>query len=297
MGIEVRPAAERFVTTAEGRETRHSFSFGPHYDPANLGFGALVCHNDDRVDPGAGYPDHPHQEMEIVTWVLSGALAHRDSSGRSGVITPGQVQVMSAGSGIVHSETAEPGAGVTRFVQTWVRPATWGEPPAYAAAEVGADLTAADSSGGSSGGWVPLASGRGDGVLPLRNPGATLWVAAVTPGQRLVVPAAAYAHLFVAEGSVVMTAAGEGARGLGARGTPGATGVPGTRRDPLDPRALSVDTNSAFSDRGIGINTEQAGIYPRDSFPVGEGDAVRLADEGAELVVTGAGQLMLWTFT
>lgn len=249
MGIEVRRGAERFVTAGDGRETRHSFSFGTHYDPANLGFGGLVCHNDDRVAPGAGYPDHPHLEMEIVTWVLAGALSHRDSSGRSGVITPGQVQVMSAGSGIVHSETVERGAGPTRFVQTWVRPASWGEPPAYAAAEVGADLAAAagvsaEGSAGGSAGWVPLASGRGDGVLPLRNPGATLWVASVSAGQRLVVPEAAYAHLFVATGAAVLE------------------GVP-TDRTRVD---------------------------------LGEGDAVRLTDQGADLVVSEPGQLMLWTF-
>lgn len=266
MTIELRRAGGRFVTGGDGRETRHSFSFGRHYDPENLGFGALVCHNDDLVEPGAGYPDHPHQEIEIVTWVLSGALAHRDSSGRSGVITPGQVQVMSAGSGIVHSETVEPGSGATRFVQTWVRPATWGEPPAYAAAEVGADLAAAA-------GWLTLASGRrAHGALPLRNPGATLWVASVVAGQRLVVPEAAAAHLFVATGGAVLSACTNS-------GSPGHT--------------IGTSTESAEQHLGADADADaDTGAGQR----IGEGDAVRLIDQGADLVVTEPGQLMLWAF-
>lgn len=197
MSIEVRRAGERFVTVEQGRVTRHSFSFGPHYDPANLGFGLLVSHNDDLLQPGAGYPDHPHQEMEIVTWVLSGALAHSDSSGRAGVIVPGQLQVMSAGTGIVHAEMAEPGAGVTRFVQTWVRPDSWGAAPRYAAADVspgpGWTAVAAGAGGGDAG---------GGGALPIGSRGATLWVADVVPGEPLVVPDVPHAHLFVATGAV-----------------------------------------------------------------------------------------------
>ncbi len=199
MSIEVRRAGERFVTVEEGRVTRHSFSFGPHYDPANLGFGLLISHNDDLLQPGAGYPDHPHQEVEVVTWVLSGALAHADSSGRSGVIVPGQVQVMSAGTGIVHAEMAEPGAGVTRFVQTWVRPDSWGAAPRYASADVspGAGWTAVASGPG-------VASVAGDGALPIGSRGATLWVADAGPGVRLVVPEMSHAHLFVATGAAVL---------------------------------------------------------------------------------------------
>jgi redox-sensitive bicupin YhaK (pirin superfamily) len=196
MSIEVRRASERFVTVEEGRVTRHSFSFGSHYDPANLGFGLLISHNDDLLQPGAGYPDHPHQEMEIVTWVLSGALAHSDSSGRSGLIVPGQVQVMSAGTGIVHAEMAEPGAGTTRFVQTWVRPDSWGTAPRCAAA---------DASPGA--GWTAVAAGPGGaetGALPIGSRGATLWVADAVPGEPLPVPEVPHAHLFVATGSVVL---------------------------------------------------------------------------------------------
>lgn len=192
VGIEVRRAATRFVTTAPGRVTRHSFSFGEHYDPSNVAFGELVCHNDDTVDPGSGYPDHPHRDVEVVTWVLSGGLSHRDSHGRAGVIGPGTVQVMSAGSGIVHAETVEPGAGVTRFVQTWVRPDSPGGEPRYDAApvDIGPD-------------WVPVASGSHPASATRIGAGrATLWVAAPDPGTALALPEAAYTHLFVATGAV-----------------------------------------------------------------------------------------------
>ena len=197
MAVEIRRAAERFVTTAPGRVTRHSFSFGAHYDPANVSFGQLVSHNDDLVDPGFGYDDHPHRDMEIVTWVLSGALSHRDSSGRSGVTVPGTVQVMSAGDGIVHSETVDPGAGATRFVQTWVRPDQPGGAASYASAEVSPTT-----------GWLPVASGsERDAATRIGNRGATLWLAdPVGVGSALILPVAPLVHLFVATGSVTLGA-------------------------------------------------------------------------------------------
>ena len=107
--IDYRVARERFRTDAEGRTTWHSFSFGAHYDPGNVGFGSLVAHNDELLPPGTGYPDHPHTDLEIVTWVLSGALRHRSTAG-SGSIGPGQVQRLSYGSGVVHSEVADSAA-------------------------------------------------------------------------------------------------------------------------------------------------------------------------------------------
>lgn len=192
MTVEVRRADSRFVTTAPGRVTRHSFSFGTHYDPGNVSFGQLVCHNDDVVHPGFGYDDHPHRDMEIVTWVLSGALSHRDSADRSGVTVPGTVQVMSAGDGIVHSETVEPGAGVTRFVQTWVRPDSPGGPPSYASADV--SLAAA---------WLPVASGSDPSAATrIDSARGTLFVADLEAGSELALPDASSVHLFVATGSV-----------------------------------------------------------------------------------------------
>src|ERR1700758_5726742 len=102
--VEIRRAADRAVTTTSWLRSRHSFSFGDRYDPANTHHGVLLVSNDDIVQPGGGFGTHPHRDMEIVTWVLAGSLAHRDSAGNSGVIYPGLAQRMSGGSGINHSE-------------------------------------------------------------------------------------------------------------------------------------------------------------------------------------------------
>jgi redox-sensitive bicupin YhaK (pirin superfamily) len=103
MPAKIRRAADRAVTTTPWLESRHSFSFGDHYDPDNTHFGLLVVNNDDLVQPDSGFDTHPHRDMEIVTWVLEGELTHRDSAGHQGVIYPGLAQRMSAGSGILHS--------------------------------------------------------------------------------------------------------------------------------------------------------------------------------------------------
>jgi len=187
--IDVRRAGSRFVTTEAGRTTYHSFSFGAHYDPANTGFGALLCHNDDHVDPGFGYAEHPHEDLEIVTWVLDGALTHRDGD-RVHVVGAGEVQVLSAGSGVRHSETVDEGAGATRFLQTWVRPDAAGTVPSYrtASVDVGADFTVVVGPGG----------------LPIGTRGANLAVARAEPGQSLALPSADLGHLFVARGQVAL---------------------------------------------------------------------------------------------
>src|SRR6201992_4455697 len=102
--VEIRRADHRAVTTTSWLRSRHSFSFGDRYDPANTHHGVLLVSNDDIVAPAAGFDTHPHRDMEIVTWVLEGSLEHRDSMGNSGVGYPGLAQRMSAGSGITHSE-------------------------------------------------------------------------------------------------------------------------------------------------------------------------------------------------
>ena len=131
MSVEVRRGTVRFLTRESGRSTRHSFSFGSHYDPENVAFGPMVCHDDHLLRPGAGFPDHPHRELEIVTWVLSGALVHADDHGHQGAVVPGTVQVLSAGSGVVHAEVAHESSGPTRFVQVWLTPDEAGSEPAY----------------------------------------------------------------------------------------------------------------------------------------------------------------------
>ena len=116
----VRP--RRAVTTTPWLTSRHSFSFGDHYDPDNTHHGLLLVNNDDIVAPGTGFDTHPHRDMEIVTWVLQGELAHHDSIGNRGVIYPGLAQRMSAGSGILHSEKNDSPTEPVHFVQMWVVP-------------------------------------------------------------------------------------------------------------------------------------------------------------------------------
>jgi quercetin 2,3-dioxygenase len=186
--IEYREAGGRFVTRAEGRTTWHSFSFGSHYDPGNVGFASLVAHNDERLPPGTGYDDHPHADLEIVTWVVSGALRHTSSVG-SGVIGPGQVQRLRAGSGVVHSEVAD-GAEETRFLQAWVRPDEPGLEPDYLNddVEIGAE-------------WTTVA---GPGGLPIASAGTALHVTDLPAGERLVLPDASRLHVFVAAGRAML---------------------------------------------------------------------------------------------
>lgn len=187
-------SGQRTAEHIEGRHTRHSFSFGSAYDPDNLRFGLLVCHNDDLIAPGHGYADHPHSQLEVVTWVIDGALSHQDSRGHSGVLVAGNAQVMSAGDGLRHSETVAPDAGATRFVQAWVLPDEPGGEPRYS--------TGAFAPEGS---WTPVASGSGhDAAARLGTAGATLWAARPEPGTLLTVPASAFAHLFLARGSARM---------------------------------------------------------------------------------------------
>ncbi len=189
--IEYRPAQDRFRTDAEGRTTWHSFSFGAHYDPHNVGFGSLVAHNDEVLPPGTGYAEHPHSDLEIVTWVLSGALRHTSTVG-SAVIGPGQVQRLSAGAGVVHSEVAD-GADTTRFLQAWVRPDESGLEPDY----VPADVAFGD-------GWTCVADGNGRGVVPISTRDASLHVAQLGAGGRLSLPESPQLHVFVAGGRVLL---------------------------------------------------------------------------------------------
>lgn len=193
MPIEVRGPGDRFLTRAEGRTTWHSFSFGTHYDPHNVGFGALVAHNDELLPRGTGYDDHPHRDTEIVTWILSGALRHRDSTGREELIGPGQVQRISAGSGIVHSEVSA-SVGPTRFIQAWVRPDEPGLEPSYATARVTVE----------PGRLVTLASGDGESGLPVGARATALSAAVLAPGQRVTLPDAPRLHAFVASGEVLL---------------------------------------------------------------------------------------------
>jgi redox-sensitive bicupin YhaK (pirin superfamily) len=129
--IDIRRAADRGRTRLPWLDSRHTFSFGEYYDPAHMGFRSLRVINDDRVDAGQGFGTHPHRDMEILTYVLEGALEHRDSLGNGSVIRPGELQRMTAGTGIRHSEFNASREDAVHFLQIWIEPGELGLPPGY----------------------------------------------------------------------------------------------------------------------------------------------------------------------
>ena len=219
--VDRRRATDRFMTDAGWLDSAHCFSFGRHYDPRNTHFGLLLVSNDDVVAPGTGFETHPHRDMEIVTWVLDGALVHQDSEGHSGVIHPGLAQRMSAGTGILHSEkndswrlTGGPEhRDPVHFVQMWVVPDTPGIDPGYEQLDITDDL--------ERGGLVTVASGMDAHAdrraIRIRNRYAGLHAARLAEGGTAELPSAPFVHLFVARGSVDLEAAGVLATGDSAR--------------------------------------------------------------------------------
>jgi redox-sensitive bicupin YhaK (pirin superfamily) len=199
--VDVRRAHERFHTRIGWLNSYHSFSFSNHYDPANTHHGLLVVSNDDTVRAGTGFRTHPHQDMEIVTWVLDGELEHKDSEGHTGLIYPGLAQRMSAGTGIWHSEMNPRHDRDVHFIQMWVLPDAERIRPGYEQRDVNGQL--------ATGGLVPVASGRGhEAAISIRQQGAVLWVGRLRPGATVRVPDAPFVHVFVARGGAALEGAG-----------------------------------------------------------------------------------------
>jgi redox-sensitive bicupin YhaK (pirin superfamily) len=209
--VDVRRAEDRYQSQFGWLDSKHSFSFGHHFNKTNTHHGLLLVNNDDIVDPGTGFDTHPHQDMEIVTWVLEGSLVHQDSTGHNGVIYPGLAQRMSAGRGILHSEkndswklAGDVHKDPVHFVQMWVVPDENNITPGYEQREIDHELLA--------GGLVPVASGMdkhdGASAIRIRNKHAALYAARLQPGQTVELPEAPYLHLFVPRGSVTLEGAG-----------------------------------------------------------------------------------------
>ncbi len=129
--ITLRKSAQRGTTKIDWLDSRHSFSFGDYYDPRHMGFGPLRVINEDFVQPGEGFGMHPHRDMEIITYIVSGALEHRDSLGTGSVIRPGDVQRMSAGTGIRHSEFNPSATESVHLLQIWIQPEQKNLTPSY----------------------------------------------------------------------------------------------------------------------------------------------------------------------
>lgn len=194
MNVEIRRGSSRFAERVPGRLTQHAFSFGPDLDPERLSFGPMVCHDDHLLGRGQGFEDHPHAALEIVSWVLSGTLVHTDGTGAAVELGPGECAVLSAGSGVRHSEVA--GDGVTRFVQVWLTPDDPDAAPAYRAA------AAPEGSG--------LVRVVGDDApLSVGVAGAAFAVARLGAGEALALPTAARVHAFVATGALLRSSLAE----------------------------------------------------------------------------------------
>ncbi len=208
--ITLRPAGERGHADFGWLDTHHSFSFGDYFDPEHTQFSALRVLNEDRVQPGQGFGTHGHRDMEILTWVLSGGLEHRDSLGTHGVIRPGEAQVMSAGTGIRHSEFNASATESVHFLQIWLLPERQGLPPrydqvAFPDAELRNHLRLIASPDGAEGSVMLFQDAR-------------VYAARLESGQesRLPLPVGRSGFLQVAMGSVALEGlamhAGDGAR-------------------------------------------------------------------------------------
>lgn len=179
--MDVRRAGERYRggDPAAGISSLHAFSFGPHYEPDNLRFGAVIACNEERLAPGAGFDEHPHSHTEIVTWVVEGVLTHRDSTGHESLVRPGDVQRLSSAGGVRHVERND-GPDPLTFVQMWLAPLEPGGEASYEVVHGIADST-------------PYAVPEAAAMLHVRR---------LSTGERTAVPDAASVYVHVVRGEV-----------------------------------------------------------------------------------------------
>ena len=193
--MTIRRANERGHANHGWLDTYHTFSFADYYDPQWMGYRSLRVINDDLVMPGMGFGTHPHRDMEIVTYILNGALEHKDSMGNGRVIRTGELQYMAAGTGVRHSEFNPSGDEAVRFLQIWIEPDTRGVQPRYAEKSL---------AGGATGRLQLMTSKTGrDGSMAIHQD-ADLWLAKLEPGQTVTHALASGRHAWVhvAEGEV-----------------------------------------------------------------------------------------------
>lgn len=207
--ISIRRGAERGETDIGWLHSRHTFSFNRYYDPEHMGFRSLRVINDDRVRPGAGFGRHPHRDMEIISWVIAGELAHEDSTGARAVLKAGHVQRMSAGTGIVHSEFNASATEPVHFLQIWIEPNELGIAPRFE------DLAIAPEE--ARGKLRLIASPDGREGSPVIQQDARAYITALEAGEEVTLPLAEnrYAWVQAATGAVelngVRLEAGDGA--------------------------------------------------------------------------------------
>lgn len=207
--IKLRRGSDRGHTKLSWLDSRHTFSFGDYHDPQHMGFSDLRVINEDRVVPSAGFPTHSHRDMDIITYVLEGALAHKDSTGTSSVIRVGDVQRMSAGTGISHSEYNASQSEPVHFLQIWIIPNKTGLLPGYEQRAFSLDE--------QRGKWTLIAAKDGrDGSVTVHQD-VDVWAARFSPGEQSSFPLKPSRNIWtqVARGAVMLNgmslSAGDGA--------------------------------------------------------------------------------------
>ena len=208
--ITIRKGVDRGHANHGWLDAKHTFSFANYHHPDHMGFRSLRVMNEDRINPGAGFPTHPHQDMEIITYVLEGALAHKDSTGGEGVIEPGMIQYMSAGTGVTHSEFNASSESPVHLYQIWILPNVRGATPGYAEKKIGE---------ARDGALALIASGKDqDGAIKI-NQDVDLYASVIKSGETLRhdFEANRYGWLQVAKGGIELPEgsvmqAGDGAK-------------------------------------------------------------------------------------